>query len=85
MHNTAVDLGTCKYNLSQVSSILCYKSGVFFMGHRQNAATRLGLFCLLTSIPSKNLIKLKNVTTDAHNNENGLPHRIRRGKYIRFI
>ena len=52
----------------------------------QNAASSLGLFCLLnTGISSKNKIKIKKIISDAPINENGLSQMIRMGKSIHNI
>ena len=48
----------------------------------QNAASHLGLFCLLTCFSSKNEIKIK-FTPYAPKNENGLIQMIKMGKSIR--
>ena len=51
----------------------------------QNAASHLGLFCLLTQISSKNEIEMKKKThtPDSPKNESGLIQMIRMGKSIR--
>ena len=48
----------------------------------QNAASHLGLFCLLIGNSSKNELKWK-ITPDAPKNESGLIQMIRIGKSIR--
>ena len=50
----------------------------------QNAASHLGLFCLLTGISSENKIKMKKKNTpDVPKSESGLIQMIRMGKSIR--
>ena len=48
----------------------------------QNAASHLGLICLLTGFSPKNEIKMK-FTPDTHKNKNGLIQMIGMGKSIR--
>ena len=49
--------------VSTLSQCCCtinpYKPGFLFIGHRQNAASHLGLFCLLAQFSSKNEMKTK--------------------------
>ena len=69
-----------------------YKPGVLFVGHRQteiaqdgtpqDAASHLGLFCLLTRFSLKTEIKMKKITPEAPKYESGLIQMIRMGKSI---